>query len=204
MPLSDLIKSKPTLKKWIHFLLVPRNEARPRRWVSWFLNPFFQHRGRQVIIRRRTRLDLLPFNEFRIGTGSVIEDFSTINNGVGNVVIGAHSLIGMSNVVIGPVTIGDNVIMAQHVVVSGLNHNYTDPELPVSRQGVSVRAVVIGDDCWIGANAVITSGVTIGKHAVVAAGSVVTKDVPAFSVVAGNPARPVKQYDPGSGTWIRL
>ncbi|WP_345031150.1 acyltransferase [Ravibacter arvi] len=204
MSLSDLIKSKPTLKKWIHFLLIPGNEARPRRWVRWFVNPFFQHRGRQVIIRRRTRMDLLPFNDFRIGTGSVIEDFSTINNGVGHVVIGAHSLIGMSNVVIGPVTIGDNVIMAQHVVVSGLNHNYTDPALPISRQGVSVKAVVIEDDCWIGANAVITSGVTVGKHSVVAAGSVVTRDVPPFSVVAGNPARPVKRFDTGSGTWLRL
>lgn len=157
-----------------------------------------------MIIRRRTRMDLLPFNDFRIGTGSVIEDFSTINNGVGHVVIGAHSLIGMSNVVIGPVTIGDNVIMAQHVVISGLNHNYTDPALPISRQGVSVKAVVIEDDCWIGANAVITSGVTVGKHSVVAAGSVVTRDVPPFSVVAGNPARPVKRFDTGSGTWLRL
>lgn len=204
MPLSDLIKSNPTLKKWIHFLLIPGNEARPRLWVRWFLNPFFHHKGRHVMIRRRTRMDILPFNDFRIGAYSVIEDFCTINNGVGNVVIGEHSLIGMSNVVIGPVTIGNNVIMAQHVVISGLNHNYTNPELPVSRQGVSVKPVVIGDDCWIGANAVITSGVTVGKHAVVAAGSVVTKDVPPFSVVAGNPARLVKRYDTGSGTWIRV
>lgn len=204
MPLSDLIKSNPTLKKWVHFLLIPSNEARPRLWVRWFLNPFFHHRGRHAMIRRRTRMDLLPFNDFRIGACSVIEDFCTINNGVGNVVIGEHSLIGMSNVVIGPVTIGNNVIMAQHVVISGLNHDYTDPELPVSRQGVSVKPVVIEDDCWIGANAVITSGVTIGKHAVVAAGSVVTKDVPPFSVVAGNPARLVKRYDTGSGTWIRI
>ncbi len=90
------------------------------------------------------------------------------------------------------------------MVISGLNHNYTNPELPVSRQGVSVKPVVIGDECWIGANVVITSGVTIGKHAVVAAGSVVTKDVPPFSVVAGNPARLVKRYDTGSGTWIRV
>lgn len=204
MSISELIKSNPALKKWVHFLLIPKNEARPRRWVRWFINPFFHTKSRHAVIRRLTRMDLLPFNDFRIGAYSVIEDFCTINNGVGNVIIGNHSLLGMSNVVIGPATIGNNVILAQHVVISGLNHNYTDPETAISRQGVSVRPVIIDDDCWIGANAVITSGVTIGKHAVIAAGSVVTKDIPPFTVAAGNPARLVKRYDTESGTWIRI
>ncbi len=61
--------------------------------------------------------------------------------------------------------------------------------------------ITIGNDSWIGANAVITAGVTIGKHVIVAAGSVVTKSVPDFTIVAGNPARTIKQYNEITGNW---
>lgn len=149
-------------------------------------------------------MDVLPFNQFRLGDDSIIEDFSTVNNGVGDVLIGNHTLVGLSNVVIGPVTIGNHVIMAQHVVLSGLNHRYENTALPISRQGVTVKPVVIGDNCWIGANSVVTSGVTLGQHVVVAGGSVVTKDVPSFCVVGGNPARILKQFDREAGIWRRV
>jgi len=133
----------------------------------------------------------------------VIEDFSTINNGVGPVVIGDHTLIGIGCVVIGPVTFGHNIILAQNIVISGLNHNYEDPDLPIVQQNVYTKLIRIEDDCWIGANAVITAGVTIGKHSVVAAGSVVTKDVPPFSIAAGNPAKIIKQYNAETKSWER-
>lgn len=204
MSFSDFIKSSPQLKSWVHWLLIPRNQARPRLWVSWLINPFIHHKGKSVIIRRRVRLDVLPFNPFSIGDHSIIEDFSTINNGVGPVTIGHHSVIGLSNVIIGPATIGNHVIIAQHVVASGLNHNYTDINKPIKEQSTTTRPILIEDECWIGANVVITSGVTIGKHAVVAAGSVVTKDVPPFSVVAGNPAKLIRQYSPDHQDWIRV
>ena len=64
--------------------------------------------------------------------------------------------------------------------------------------------IVVEDDCWIGANAVVTAGVHIGKHAVVAAASVVTKNVEPFTVVAGNPAKPIKRYNPQSKLWERV
>ena len=63
----------------------------------------------------------------------------------------------------------------------------------IDEQGVSTKPVVIEDDIWIGANAVILPGVTIGHHTVVAAGAVVTKDVPPHSLVAGVPAKIIKQ-----------
>jgi acetyltransferase-like isoleucine patch superfamily enzyme len=197
------IKTNHRLKKIIHWMLIPNGEARPRLWVSWFLNPFFHKRKSGSKIRWRTRIDVLPFNRFELGHHSVIEDFSTVNNGVGAVIIGDGTLIGMSNVIIGPVEIGNNVIVAQNVVISGLNHEYKDITLPISKQPVTTKPIVIEDDCWIAANAVITSGVTIGKHVVVAAGAVVTRNVPPHSVVAGNPAVIIKKYDIESKTWVR-
>lgn len=94
--------------------------------------------------------------------------------------------------------------MAQHIVASGLNHSYEDCTIPIREQGVSTRPIRIEDECWIGANVVVTAGVTVGKHSVVAAGSVVTKDVPPFSVVGGNPARILKMYNPDTGLWEKV
>jgi len=203
MSLSAKIKGNPGLKKFIHWLLIPTNEARPRLWVRMFLNPFYHKKGSGVIIRSRVRMDVVPFNAFSIGNNSVIEDFSTVNNGVGEVHIGDNSLVGLGNVIIGPVKIGNNVILAQNIVASGLNHNYKDIHQPIQKQGVSVAPIVIEDDCWIGANSVITAGVTIGKHSVVAAGAVVTKNIPPYSVAVGNPSRVIKHYDAAQKEWIK-
>lgn len=204
MSIKDNIKSNPGLKKFIHWMLIPTGEARPRLWVKWFVNPFVHKRGSGSSIKFRTRVDVLPFNKFDLGKKSTIESFSTINNGVGDVIIGDNTLIGMSNVIIGPVTIGNNVIFAQNIVASGLNHEYTDVNMPISQQKILVAPIIIEDDCWIAANSVITSGVTIGKHSVVAGGSVVTKSIPPYSVVAGNPAKVIKQYDFTKQEWVRV
>lgn len=198
------VKSNPSLKQFAHRLLIPKDQAKPRLWVKWLVNPFFHRQGKNVTICRRTRIDVLPFNAFSIGDGSTIEDFATVNNGVGAVCIGRYSRIGISNVVIGPVTIGNNVMLAQNIVLSGLNHQYQNVEMPISEQPVTTRPIVVEDECWIGANAVVTAGVTIGRHSVVAGGSVVTKSVPPYSVVAGNPARVIKRYNAVTQNWERV
>lgn len=204
MTIINNIKQRPGLKKLALYLLMPKNQARPRKWVQWFVNPFKHKKGKGSLIRRRTRIDVLPFNTFILGRYSTIEDFATVNNGMGAVIIGDHTRIGIGNVVIGPVRIGDNVILAQNIVLSGLNHGYTDPNVPIALQPCSVAEIIVEDDCWIGANSVITAGVTIGRHSVVAGGSVVTKNVPPYTVVAGNPARPIRQYQPATGTWEKI
>jgi acetyltransferase-like isoleucine patch superfamily enzyme len=204
MEIKSYLEARPALKQFIHWMLIPSRQARPRRWVSWFVNPFVHQRHRTAAIRRSARLDVLPFRQFRLGAGSAIEDYCVVNNGVGDVLIGTDSLIGVGSVLIGPVSIGNQVIMAQHVVLSGLNHQYEDISLPIRQQPVTTRPIVVEDDCWIGANAVITAGVTIGQHSVVAGGSIVTRDVPPFSVVGGNPARLLKQYDAERGEWVRV
>jgi len=122
-----------------------------------------------------------------------VESFACINNAVGDVMIGDHTRVGLHNTIIGPVTIGNHVNLAQGITVTALNHNFEDSDKRIDEQGVSTKPVTIGNDIWIGANAVILPGVTIGDHSVVAAGAVVTKDVPPHSLVAGVPAKIIKQ-----------
>lgn len=204
MSLKQRIKQNPKLKALTLWMLMPANQARPRTWVRWFLNPLYHKKGKGASICRRTRMDVLPFNPFELGAKSTIEDFATVNNGMGAVYIGNGVRVGLGNVLIGPVTIGNDVIIAQNVVISGLNHGYQDPEIPISKQPCTTREIVIEDDCWIGANCVITAGVRIGKHSVVAGGSVVTKEVPPYCIAAGNPARIIKKYDFQTGIWQKV
>ncbi len=203
MGFIEKIKSDPKLKKLALWMLMPKNQARPRLWVKWFVNPLKHKKGKGSLIRRRTRMDVLPFNDFQLGKDSTIEDFSTVNNGVGDVIIGDRTRIGLGNTLIGPVKIGSDVMFAQNVVLSGLNHGYEDIKMPISVQPVSTKQIIIEDEVWIGANAVVTAGVTVGKHSIVAAGSVVTKDVPPFTIVGGNPAKPLKYFNFDSGKWER-
>ena len=137
-------------------------------------------------------MDTPPYRRFSLGRHSVVESFSCVNNAVGDVFIGDYTRIGLHNTIIGPVSIGNHVNLAQGITVTALNHNFADVQRLIDEQGISTKPVVIGNDVWIGANAVILPGVTIGHHAVVAAGAVVTKDVPDFCVVAGVPAKVVK------------
>jgi acetyltransferase-like isoleucine patch superfamily enzyme len=204
MSIISNIKANPKLKRFVLRLLIPANQHRPRLWVRLFLNPFRHKRGKGSVIRPRTRTDVFPFNNFNLGMKSIVEDFTTINNGVGHVIIGDRTIIGLGNTIIGPVEIGNDVMLAQNVVISGMNHGYEDISLPPSEQKDISRLIVIDDRCWIGANSVITIGVHIGKHSIIGAGSVVTKDVPAYSVAVGNPARVVKQYVPLSGLWEKV
>ena len=202
MNIATTIKSDARLKQFVHSLLIAN--ARPRRWVRLLVTPLTSSKGKGAVIRKNARLDVLPFKKFYLGAHSTIEDFCTVNNGVGDVLIGSDTRVGIGSVVIGPVSIGSQVIIAQNIVMSGLNHTYTDVTTPIRLQKVTTSPIVIEDEVWIGANAVITSGVTIGKHSVVAAGSVVTKDVAPYSIVAGTPAKLIKQYDFEKKEWLKV
>jgi acetyltransferase-like isoleucine patch superfamily enzyme len=191
------------LKALVLKVLRPDNQYRPRWIVRVFINPFVHKRGWGSVINRYARLDVMPFHIFNLGAGSVIEDFACINNQVGDVVIGNRTLVGLSDVVIGPVVIGDDVLLAQHVVISALNHNYQDVTKPIRLQGYTTAQIVIQNGVWIGANSVVAPGVTIGQNSVIGAGSVVTKDVPPFSVALGNPARVLKTFSADQAQWVK-
>ena len=186
------MKENPRIKRWTEMLIMNPRLSRPRWYVRW-LAPLYQHRGRHSIIYSSVRMDTPPFRKFSLGEDSVIESFACINNAVGDIVIGNHSRVGIHCIVIGPVSIGSHVQLAQGVVVTGLNHIFSNPSIPIDMQGVETKMVEISDDVWIGANATILPGVKIGQHCVVAAGAVVCSDVPAHCVVAGVPAKVIKQ-----------
>ena len=186
------LKNNPKWKKFIDWVIMNQVETRPR-WFVRLLAPIYQHRGKHSVIHRSARMDTPPYRKFSLGDYSVIESFACINNAVGDVMIGNHTRIGLHNTIIGPVEIGSHVNLAQGITVTALNHNFDDAEKRIDEQGVSTNPVTIEDDVWIGANVVILPGVTIGNHCVVAAGAVVTKDVPPHSLVAGVPAKVIKQ-----------
>ena len=193
---KDVVRERfnrnPKWKKFLDWVIMNQVETRPR-WYIRLLAPLYQHRGRHSVIHHSARMDTPPYRKFSLGDYSVIESFACINNAVGDVMIGDHTRIGLHNTIIGPVIIGSHVNLAQGITVTALNHNFEDSEKRIDEQGVSTSAVTIEDDIWIGANAVVLPGVTIGQHSVVAAGAVVTKDVPPHSLVAGVPAKVIKQ-----------
>ncbi len=204
LSIKEKIKENPFLKKLAIYLLMPKNQNRPRWWVRNLWNPFKHKRGKNAVIRWKARLDVIPYNKFDVGDNSIVEDFSVINNQVGDVIIGKRSLIGISSIIIGPVQMGNDIMLAQHVVISGLNHGYRDVTKSISEHKVTTGKIIIEDEVWIGANSVITAGITIGKHSIVAAGSVVTKSVPPYTIVGGNPAKKIKQYNAETQRWERF
>ncbi len=114
-----------------------------------------------------------------LGMGLIVGDNSNI---------GPFAYIGCS----GMITIGSNVMISPRVSIYAENHNFSRTDISMKEQGVTREDVVIEDNCWIAANSIVLAGVTIGKGSIVAAGSVVTKDVPPYSIVAGSPARVIK------------
>ena len=188
------LKGSPKIKRFLDYLIMNQRDARPR-WYIRLLAPLYQHRAWSSKVYWSVRMDTPPYRRFWLGRKSVIESYCCINNAVGDVTIGNHTRIGIHCTVIGPVCIGNNVNLAQGITVSALNHNFEDTTRRIDEQGISTKPVMIGDDVWIGANAVILPGVTIGQHVVVAAGAVVTKDVPDYSIVAGVPAIVIKNLE---------
>lgn len=188
--------------------------------LPYLRRPALHFRGRQVRTVCRAKIvvgDGVAFGDHvvvdgtssrgvRLGPGVTVARGAAIfgsgvvaEPGVG-VTIGAQTAIGMNDVVWGQggVTIGERCMLGPNVVLVSENHAHDDLDAPMNRQGSTRAPIVLGDDVWIGANAVVTMGVTIGDGAIVGAGAVVTRDVPARAVVGGVPARVLRDRGPRS------
>lgn len=117
------------------------------------------------------------------------------------ITVGRDSLIGEYTVIRGQggVTLGDRVYTSPLCQILAVNHVFDDPRRPFVLQGITAKGIVLEDDVWLGAGAIVTDGVRIGQGSVVAAGAVVTLDVPPHTVVAGVPARPVRTVEGTTG-----
>ena len=126
--------------------------------------------------------------------GSILHVYNFRDLPRAGIKIGRGSLIGEYNVIRGQggVAIGDRVYTSPLAQIVAVDHLYADPDRPFVEQGITAEGIVVEDDVWIGSGAIVTDGVRIGRGAVVAAGAVVTKDVPAHTLVGGVPARPLR------------
>lgn len=110
-----------------------------------------------------------------------------------NITIGDDSSIGERSRLLGKITIGKDVMMGEEVIIITHNHNFDRLDIPMCQQGFKKEEpVTISDDVWIGARVIILPGVTVGKGAILAAGAIITKDVPSYAIVGGNPAKVIR------------
>jgi len=118
--------------------------------------------------------------------------------------VGSRCVIGRGSHIVAhhSILIGDDVYTGPYVYITDQNHAYADPDVPIGRQWPVNTAVSIGSGTWLGAGAVILPGACVGRNVVVAAGSVVRGTIPDRCVVAGVPARVVREYVSGTG-WAR-
>lgn len=134
--------------------------------------------GRDCVIYPRNRLVLGDMNA----------------NPEANMVIGNNVLINAGGYLSGEggLQIGNFVLIGPNVNILSAGHEFGNPDKPIQKQGLTYGKIIIEDDAWIGAGSVVLQGITIGKGAIVGAGSVVTRNVPPYAIVIGNPARIVK------------
>jgi acetyltransferase-like isoleucine patch superfamily enzyme len=152
--------------------------------------------GKGVTLEKGVLLDGLSFNGVHLGDNVTIGSYSEIRSsmltslGTGlrfgnNSACGPYSFIGAG----GPVFIGENVIMGQHVAFHAENHIFDSTDVFIRNQGVTKTGITIEDDCWVGANVTFLDGCYVGRGCVIAAGSVVRGTIPPYSVIAGVPAK---------------
>jgi acetyltransferase-like isoleucine patch superfamily enzyme len=151
----------------------------------------------------------------RIGRDVIVGPYCTLSAGVmpGHVpdndpvvTIGDAVLIGRGSGIVGhrSVTIGDGVFTGHNVYVTDANHGYEDVHETIGRQFAAPRPVVVGAGSWLGHGSIVLPGAHVGEHVAVGAGSVVTGELPDYSVAVGNPARVIRRYDTERGEWVRV
>lgn len=182
------------IKRVITFMKLKANHLNSGGANYIGLNVKFVNRGRivlgcNVIIRPSTRV--------YAGNSQSLVSFGDGTE------LGEHSTISSNNRIV----FGNDVLTGPHVFIADHNHAYENPLVPVSEQGVKCNPadeVVIGEGSWLGTNVVVVGNVHIGKHCVIGANSVVTRDIPDYSVAVGIPAKVIKRYDFERKMWVKV
>ena len=183
------------LKKSGFILLNKINNDSKIAFGCYIKNPAQINIGKRVKVHSGASLDASSTGLLELGDGTTVNRYAYLNASRGGIKVGAGTEINNFSVIngAGGVEIGMNVLVGPGVQIVSYQHVYQDKNRLIKEQDYLYRKIVIGDDVWIGANAVILAGVTIGKGAVVGAGSVVTKSCEPYSVLVGVPARAIKK-----------
>jgi len=163
-------------------------------------NAYLIRTGPNLILEDFVQINALSEKGINLGRNVTIGKCAIItctgviaNKGVG-IDIGDYSAVGAQSFLGGQggIRIGNNVIMGPGVRIFSENHNYDDISIPIRLQGENRKGVIIEDDCWVGSGVTILDGVTVGTGSLIAAGSVVTRSIPSFSIACGVPAKVIK------------
>jgi acetyltransferase-like isoleucine patch superfamily enzyme len=144
--------------------------------------------GRKVILTKHS--DLIFHGPASFGSYSLL-------TAIGGKIIFGSNFSGSQEVIYnadisGTLIFGDNCLVGPKCIFRTANHNFSSLEIPIRKQGHTSKNINVGEDVWIGANVIVLPGVTIGNHAVIGAGSVITSDIQDYAVAVGNPAKVIK------------
>lgn len=157
---------------------------------SFFLNLYyFGSLSKRVIFGSNVNLE----GRVKLSESIVLDDNVEVRNLTKEIlIIESNVSINRNTVIRGKVHIGSDCAIAPNCMIIGTNHRFTDIDVNIKEQGNTTKGVEIKSNVWIGANSVVLDGVTIGTGCVIGAGSVVTKDIPPYSIAVGNPCRVIK------------
>jgi acetyltransferase-like isoleucine patch superfamily enzyme len=145
--------------------------------------------GKFCFVSEEAYIDEYPGSSFIFGNRCSFAKGAFLT---GKIRMGDKCSVNYNSSLRGPITMGAGVRIGANVYIAAFNHGFSDIDTPIYRQKCTSKGISIGDDVWIGSNACIVDGVTVGNHCIIAAGCVVVKDVPDYSIVGGNPGRIIR------------
>lgn len=154
-----------------------------------FLNIRWVNKGGKVYFGKNN----LVRGDVHFGVNVSLRDNVEVRTSKTSISIGNNVTINRNTLVIGKIKIGNDVMIAPNCVIVGSNHIFSRTDVPMHTQDICSKGIVVEDDVWIGANCTILDGVKISKGCIIGGGSVVTKSIPPYSIVVGNPAKVIKE-----------
>jgi acetyltransferase-like isoleucine patch superfamily enzyme len=150
--------------------------------------------GRGLYVGRGAIVKATDGGSMDIGDRTAIAPGAVLNVRGGRLTIGPDGFVGEGAMIVcrQAITIGADALIAEHVTIRDQDHAFTDLKTAIHRQGFVTKPVTLGRDVWLGAKAVVLKGVTIGDGSVIGAASVVNRDIPAMTIAAGAPAKPLR------------